>query len=51
MTQETLDRLRSCVSFAQDLFGPEGDSGESCTFVNITDLRELLAAYEKDLES
>lgn len=51
MTAETLDRLRAVTSYADALFGPEGDSGESCTFINITDLRELLAAYEKDLEA
>lgn len=51
MTEETLARLRAVTAYADDLFGPEGDSGTSCTFIDIPDLRELLAAYEKELEA
>ena len=45
---DELDRLRSVVGYADNLFGPEGDSGESITFIKITDLRELLRAVEQE---
>ena len=46
-----LEDLKSRLAYFDTLFGPEGDCGDSCMFVSVNDLRELVKMIPETVEA